>query len=81
MKMQASLILGLILLGSVLLGTPKYTLMNAYAPPAGVRIGTIEFVGKGGARHQQRLDSDHPWYHGQFEISRLVPASNRNYTL
>jgi hypothetical protein len=29
--------------------THVYTLMNAYAPPAGVQIATIEFVGKGGA--------------------------------
>jgi hypothetical protein len=29
--------------------THVYTLMNAYAPPAGAQIATVEFVGKAGA--------------------------------
>jgi hypothetical protein len=30
--------------------TDVYTLMNAYAPPQGVTVGTIQFVGTGGAQ-------------------------------
>jgi hypothetical protein len=49
-----------------------YTLMNAYSPPAGAQIATIEFVGSGGAAVKFALVSGkdiRDFYNGGFENS------------
>jgi hypothetical protein len=47
-----------------------YTLMNAYTPPAGVQLATIEFIGEGGASVSYPLVAGkdiRDFYDGQYE--------------